>query len=156
AAGWGVATLFPAGYRAADDLPGVPQGVGITVVGWFARLGFFVSPPVVGALADALTLRYALWMMPLYAVGILVFAVALGTRTVHSRRCAGRAGSRPRGSGPRDVPGALARDHQIPGREVHHGGRFDPHLARVDDRLHLLAQQILHHPALGGRVLLAR
>lgn len=86
AAGWGVATLFPAGYRAADDLPGVPQGVGITVVGWFARLGFFVSPPLVGALADALTLRYALWMMPLYAVGILVFAGALGTRTVHSRR----------------------------------------------------------------------
>src|SRR5699024_8500662 len=46
AAGWGVATLFPAAYRAADDLPGVPHGVGITVVGWFARLGFFVTPPI--------------------------------------------------------------------------------------------------------------
>ena len=80
AAGWGVATLFPAAYRAADDMPGVPQGVGLTVVGWFARLGFFVSPPIVGALADALTLRYALWMVPLYAVGILVFSGALSGR----------------------------------------------------------------------------
>ena len=81
AAGWGVATLFPAAFRAADDLPGVPPGVGITVVGWFARLGFFVTPPVVGALADALTLRYALWMVPVYALGILLFSGVLSTRT---------------------------------------------------------------------------
>lgn len=81
AAGWGVATLFPAAYRAADDLPGVPHGVGITVVGWFARLGFFLTPPLVGALADALTLRYALWMMPLYFLGILIFSGVLSTRS---------------------------------------------------------------------------
>ncbi|NMA77113.1 MAG: MFS transporter [Actinomycetales bacterium] len=86
AAGWGVATLFPAAYRAADDLPGVPHGVGITVVGWFARLGFFVTPPVVGALADALTLRYALWMVPMYAVGILVFSGVLSTRNASEER----------------------------------------------------------------------
>ncbi|ATG55175.1 MFS transporter [Brachybacterium ginsengisoli] len=80
AAGWGVATLFPAAFRAADELPGVPHGVGITVVGWFARLGFFVTPPLVGALADVLTLRYALWMVPLYALGILLFSGVLSTR----------------------------------------------------------------------------
>lgn len=82
AAGWGVATLFPAAYRAADDLPGVPHGVGITVVGWFARLGFFLTPPLIGVLADAMTLRYALWMVPLYAVGILLFSKVLSTRSV--------------------------------------------------------------------------
>lgn len=82
AAGWGVATLFPAAYRAADDLPGVPHGVGITVVGWFARLGFFLTPPLIGVLADAMTLRYALWMVPLYAMGILVFSRVLSTRSV--------------------------------------------------------------------------
>lgn len=80
AAGWGVATLFPAAFRAADELPGVPTGVGITVVGWFARLGFFLTPPLVGALADALTLRYALWMVPIYALGILLFSAVLSTR----------------------------------------------------------------------------
>ncbi len=85
AAGWGVATLFPAAFRAADDLPGVPQGVGITVVGWMARLGFFLTPPLVGALADALTLRYALWMVPLYALGILVFSGSLSSRRAVAR-----------------------------------------------------------------------
>jgi len=85
AAGWGVATLFPAAFRAADDLPGVPHGVGITVVGWFARLGFFLTPPLVGALADALTLRYALWMVPMYALGILLFSGVLSARSTPAR-----------------------------------------------------------------------
>lgn len=80
AAGWGVATLFPSAFRAADDMPGVPHGVGITVVGWFARLGFFVTPPIVGALGDAFTLRYALWIVPLYMLGILIFSGVLETR----------------------------------------------------------------------------
>ncbi|ATG52385.1 MFS transporter [Brachybacterium vulturis] len=84
AAGWGVATLFPAAFRAADELPGVPPGVGITVVGWFARLGFFLTPPLVGALADAMTLRYALWMVPVYALGILLFSTVLSTRDRHA------------------------------------------------------------------------
>jgi MFS family permease len=79
-AGLGIATLFPAGFRAADNMPGVRPGVGITLIGWFARIGFFVTPPIVGALADALTLRYALWMMPLYALGILVFSWTLPTK----------------------------------------------------------------------------
>ncbi|MDO5662364.1 MAG: MFS transporter [Brachybacterium sp.] len=77
-AGWGIATLFPAAFRAADEAEGLPQGVGITLVGWFARVGFVLSPPVVGALADQLTLRYALWLVPLYALGIMVFAGSLG------------------------------------------------------------------------------
>ena len=77
AAGWGVATLFPAAFRTADELPGLPSGVGITIVGWLARLGFFITPPLVGALADAFTLQRALWVVPVYAVGILLFSGAL-------------------------------------------------------------------------------
>ncbi|WP_343068427.1 MFS transporter [Brachybacterium halotolerans] len=79
-AGWGIATLFPAAFRAADEMEGVPHGLGITVLGWFARIGFFVTPPIVGALADALTLRFALWLVPLYALGILVFSGVLSAR----------------------------------------------------------------------------
>lgn len=75
-AGWGVATLFPAAFRAADDMEGVAPGLGITLVGWIARVGFFAAPPIVGALADLFTLRYALWLVPLYAVGILLFSPA--------------------------------------------------------------------------------
>ncbi|MBP2382367.1 MFS transporter [Brachybacterium sacelli] len=94
AAGWGVATLFPSAFRAADDMPGVPHGVGITVVGWFARLGFFVTPPIVGALGDAVTLRYALWIVPVYMVGILLFSGVLETRW---RRRSPTAGGDPAG-----------------------------------------------------------
>lgn len=79
-AGWGIATLFPAAFRAADDMPGVTPGVGITLVGWLARIGFLVTPPIVGAPADAFTLRYALWLVPIYAVGILVFSGVLEPR----------------------------------------------------------------------------
>lgn len=87
-AGWGIATLFPAAFRAADDMPGLPHGVGITVVGWLARIGFFVSPPIVGALADALTLQRALWLMPVYALGILLFSGALAARPAASAEAA--------------------------------------------------------------------
>lgn len=76
-AGWGIATLFPAAFRAADEMDGLTDGMGVTLVGWIARVGFFASPPVVGALADAFTLRWALFLMPIYAVGILVFSFAL-------------------------------------------------------------------------------
>lgn len=78
--GWGIATLFPAAFRAADDLPGVAPGVGITVIGWLARVGFLATPPLVGWLADWFTLARALWLVPVYALGILAFSGVLETR----------------------------------------------------------------------------
>ncbi|WP_022908780.1 MFS transporter [Aestuariimicrobium kwangyangense] len=78
--GWGIATLFPAAFRAADELEGIPHGLGVTVVGWLARLGFFLSPPLVGWVSDQLTLARALWLVPLYAIGILVLSRVLDTR----------------------------------------------------------------------------
>jgi MFS family permease len=59
-AGLGVATLVPAVYAAADALPGLRHGTGLTVVNWLLRIGFLVSPPLVGVLADATSLRAAL------------------------------------------------------------------------------------------------
>ncbi|MGY1773586.1 MFS transporter [Blastococcus sp. SYSU D00813] len=59
-AGLGVATLVPAVYAAADALPGLRPGTGLTVVNWLLRIGFLVSPPLVGLLADAASLRVAL------------------------------------------------------------------------------------------------
>ncbi|ANP27384.1 hypothetical protein DAD186_08340 [Dermabacter vaginalis] len=86
AAGWGVATLFPAVFRAGDNVEELGHGVGITVVGWFARIGFLAAPPIVGWLADLFTLRYALALVPLYAVGILVFSGALENTTKVDKR----------------------------------------------------------------------
>ena len=79
-AGLGVATLIPAVYAAADDLPGLPHGVGLTAINWLLRVGFLASPPLIGALADATSLRVALLLVVLGGVGALVLGRALPAR----------------------------------------------------------------------------
>ncbi|MFC7849449.1 MFS transporter [Arthrobacter sp. NPDC057388] len=86
AAGLGVATLVPAAMHAADELPGLRPGTGLTMVSWLMRVGFLVSPPVVGAIADAASLRAGLFVVPL--AGLLV----LGLSPVLARRAASYAG----------------------------------------------------------------
>ncbi|SDX98593.1 Fucose permease [Geodermatophilus africanus] len=83
-AGLGVATLIPAVYHAADELPGLPHGVGLAVINWLLRIGFLVSPPLVGALADATSLRVALLGVVLAGVGALVLGRALPGRAAGS------------------------------------------------------------------------
>lgn len=72
-AGLGVATLVPAVMHTADELPGLPAGVGLTVVSWLLRVGFLVSPTVVGLVADAASLRVAL--LGVVAAGVVVAVV---------------------------------------------------------------------------------
>ncbi|KQR17113.1 MFS transporter [Cellulomonas sp. Leaf334] len=72
-AGLGVATLVPAVMHTADELPGLPAGVGLTVVSWLLRVGFLVSPTVVGLVADAASLRVAL--LGVVAAGVVVAIV---------------------------------------------------------------------------------
>ena len=79
-AGLGVATLIPAVYQAADELPGLPHGVGLAVINWLLRIGFLVSPPLIGVLADATSLRVALLSVVLAGVGALVLGRALPGR----------------------------------------------------------------------------
>ncbi|MGY1743448.1 MULTISPECIES: MFS transporter [unclassified Blastococcus] len=72
-AGLGVATLVPAVYAAADALPGLRPGTGLTVVNWLLRIGFLVSPPLVGLLADAASLRAAL--LTVVAAGLVTLVL---------------------------------------------------------------------------------
>jgi MFS family permease len=78
-AGLGVATLIPAVYHAADELPGLPHGVGLAVINWLLRVGFLLSPPVIGVLADATSLRVALLTVVLAGVGALLLGRLLRT-----------------------------------------------------------------------------
>jgi MFS family permease len=80
-AGLGVATLVPAVYHAADELPGLPRGTGLAVVNWLLRIGFLLSPPLVGVIADAASLRVALLTVVVAGIGALAFGRAL-RRTV--------------------------------------------------------------------------
>jgi len=81
-AGLGVATLIPAAMHAADELPGFRAGTGLTIVSWLLRLGFLISPPVVGAIADASSLRLGLLVVPIAGLLVILFCRALTTKTL--------------------------------------------------------------------------
>lgn len=76
-AGWGIATAIPSAMGAADDLPGMQSGSGLTVVTWMMRLGFFAGPPMIGLIADATALRWALLVVPACAMVMLLLSPAL-------------------------------------------------------------------------------
>ncbi|MCK2023514.1 MFS transporter [Microbacterium sp. kSW2-24] len=80
AAGFGVATLVPAAMNEADVLPGLRHGTGLTVVSWLMRLGFLLSPPVVGMIADATSLRVGLLLIPAVGIAVVLFAGVLRRR----------------------------------------------------------------------------
>jgi MFS family permease len=71
-AGLGVATLVPAVYHAADELPGLRRGTGLAVINWLLRIGFLLSPPLIGVLADATSLRVALLAVVVAGLGALL------------------------------------------------------------------------------------
>jgi hypothetical protein len=55
-------------------LPGFRPGTGLTLVSWLMRLGFLAAPPLIGAVADASSLRVGLLLIP--AVGLVVLALS--------------------------------------------------------------------------------
>lgn len=85
AAGLGVATLVPAAMHEADELPGLRPGTGLTIVSWLMRLGFLLSPPVVGFVADASELRIGLMVVPIAGVLVVVLASILRARPSPAR-----------------------------------------------------------------------
>ncbi|WP_415297476.1 MFS transporter [Cellulosimicrobium sp. SJTW-1] len=84
AAGFGVATLVPAAMQQADELSGLRAGTGLTLVSWLMRLGFLLSPPIVGLVADATSLRTGLLVLPLAGVVVVLLAGVLAPRRATS------------------------------------------------------------------------
>lgn len=80
AAGLGIATVVPAAFHAADNVPGLRPGTGLTVVTWLMRIGFLGAPPLVGAVADATSLRVGLLIVPVAGVVVMIAAVVLRAR----------------------------------------------------------------------------
>ena len=60
-----------------DELPGLPAGVGLTVVSVLLRVGFLASPPLVGVTADAVSLRVGLLGVVLAGTIVVVFSRVL-------------------------------------------------------------------------------
>ena len=80
AAGLGVATVVPAAMRAADELPGLRAGTGLTLLTWLMRVGFLGAPLIVGVVADAASLRVGLLTVPVAGVTLILLAGALSGR----------------------------------------------------------------------------
>lgn len=80
AAGFGVATLIPGAMHAADELPGLRAGTGLTIVSWLLRVAFLLSPPIVGLIADAHSLRVGLGLVPIMGVLVILFAGTMSPR----------------------------------------------------------------------------
>ncbi|ORV32274.1 fucose permease [Mycolicibacterium confluentis] len=76
-AGLGVASAVPAAFHGADRVAGLRPGTGLTIVSWLMRGGFLLSPVLVGALADAASLRFSLLSVVVAGVAIAVLATAL-------------------------------------------------------------------------------
>ncbi|RMI33745.1 MFS transporter [Streptomyces triticirhizae] len=80
--GIGIATIIPAAFHAADEIPGLWPGAGITVAAFLLRVGFLVSPPVIGLIADAESIRLGLVLVPVAGLALLATSGILDTRHV--------------------------------------------------------------------------
>jgi MFS family permease len=80
AAGFGSATLIPAAMHGADQLRGLRPGTGLTIVTWLCRVGFLMSPIIVGVVADATSLRVGLLIVPVVGLAVVALARALSGR----------------------------------------------------------------------------
>ncbi|MFT4231245.1 MAG: MFS transporter, partial [Leucobacter sp.] len=61
----------------AAKLPGISQGAGVTAVSWLLRVGFLATSPIIGLIANAAGLRWALGLLVLVGAATAVFARAL-------------------------------------------------------------------------------
>ncbi len=69
--GAGVSCIFPLILSAAARTPGVTPGVGIAAMATAGYTGFLVGPPLIGGLAELITLRGALGVLALFGVLIM-------------------------------------------------------------------------------------
>jgi MFS family permease len=76
--GLGIAPAFPTLFHASGHWPGVRSGDGVTVLSWVARLGFLVTPPLVGLIADNAGIGTGLWVG---AAAALAYALLAGRLT---------------------------------------------------------------------------
>jgi MFS family permease len=78
--GAGVSCIFPLILSAAARTPGVASSTAIAAMATTGYTGFLVGPPLIGGVAEALTLRVALGLLGLFGLLIMVFAGAVEPR----------------------------------------------------------------------------
>lgn len=79
-AGLGLANVVPVAFAAADRVPGIPRGIGISVATFCGYAGILVAPPLIGFVAehvDYAVIFACVAALPLYCL--------LAARTVNQR-----------------------------------------------------------------------
>ena len=75
--GAGVSCIFPLILSAAARTPGVAPGVGIAAMATAGYTGFLIGPPLIGGLAELITLRGAFAVLALFGLLILWLGAAV-------------------------------------------------------------------------------
>lgn len=81
--GIGLACIAPLVFSTASRIPGIAPGLALAAVATMAYTGSLVGPPVLGQLADLLTLRGSLALLVL--LGLLISLFAHTVRKPHSQ-----------------------------------------------------------------------
>ncbi|MCA9916113.1 MAG: MFS transporter, partial [Anaerolineae bacterium] len=76
--GAGVSTIIPLAFSAAGNRTDVPPGVGIAGVATIGYAGFLAGPPVIGLLAESISLRFALLFVAVLAASLVLTGGAAG------------------------------------------------------------------------------
>ena len=74
AVGAGFSVVVPILYRGAGNVAGISPGAAIATVSTMGYLGFFIGPPLVGFIAQAVTLRWALLVVAALSGTVVLFA----------------------------------------------------------------------------------
>lgn len=72
--GLGMSTIAPIGFSAAGRTKGMPSGSAIAAVATMGYSGFLVGPPIIGLLAEWITLRWSLGLIALLSLLIVALA----------------------------------------------------------------------------------
>ena len=67
-------------YVLAGEYESGHDGTGLTILAWLMRVGFLVSPPIVGAIADSSSLRVGLLIVPFAGLLVIGFSQVLRSR----------------------------------------------------------------------------
>ena len=79
ALGVGLAGVVPTLFRAGADQPGVSTGPALAAVSALGYLGFLAGPPIIGAIAQLTSLRFACGVLVLAGLVVLLLAPFAGT-----------------------------------------------------------------------------
>lgn len=73
--GGGLSCVFPQILSLASRMPGMGAGTGIAAMATAGYTGFLVGPPLIGVVAEAVTLRWALGLIAVFGAVVWVLAV---------------------------------------------------------------------------------